>query len=313
MGAPAEDESEAEATGPVLRSLKGLKGTEIAIDGVVYDIADFDHPGGEVVKFFGGNDVTVQYKMIHPYHTGKHLEKMKMVGKVVDYVAEYKFDTPFEREVKAEVFKIVRRGKEFGATGYFFRAFCYIAFFFYMQYRFATSTSFFDYATWYQSGIAIAVAFGVAQAFIGLNVQHDANHGAASRKPWVNDLLGFGTDLIGSCKWNWMAQHWTHHAYTNHDEKAPVVPPLPGLLLPLHARSLLALHYLQPASAGPAAARRPIRGHPDGERLPGPEKEVRHYAEGAVHPPERRLPLLQQRRQPRHLRHHHAHGISEGL
>ena len=39
-----------------------------------------------------------------------------MVGKVVDYVAEYKFDTPFEREVKAEVFKIVRRGREFGTV-----------------------------------------------------------------------------------------------------------------------------------------------------------------------------------------------------
>jgi fatty acid desaturase (delta-4 desaturase) len=33
--------------------------------------------------------------------------------------------------------------------------------------------------------------------------------------------LGFGTDLIGSNKWNWMAQHWTHHAYTNHSEKDP--------------------------------------------------------------------------------------------
>ena len=71
-----------------VRTMKSLKGTEIAIDGVIYDIADFVHPGGEVVKFFGGNDVTVQYKMIHPYHTGKHLEKMKMVGKVVDYEAE---------------------------------------------------------------------------------------------------------------------------------------------------------------------------------------------------------------------------------
>ena len=40
------------------------------------------------MEFFGGNDVTIQYKMIHPYHTGKHLEKMKMVGKVVDYVSE---------------------------------------------------------------------------------------------------------------------------------------------------------------------------------------------------------------------------------
>ena len=133
----------------------------------------------------------------------------------------YKFDTPFEREIKKEVFKIVRRGREFGTYGYFFRAFCYIGFFFFMQYKFATSTTFFNSNNWYESGIAIAIAFGVAQAFIGLNVQHDANHGAVSKRPWVNDLLGFGTDVIGSCKWNWMAQHWTHHAYTNHSEKDP--------------------------------------------------------------------------------------------
>jgi len=208
------------ATQPVLRSLKGLKGEEIAIDGVIYDIADFAHPGGEVIKFFGGNDVTIQYKMIHHHHTGKHLEKMKAVGKVVDYVPEYKFDTPFERDIKKEVFKIVRRGREFGTNGYFFRAFSYIAFFFFMQYTFAT-TSFFNFDHWYQSGVFTAIAFGIAQAFIGLNVQHDANHGAASKKPWVNDLLGFGTDLIGSNKWNWMAQHWTHHAYTNHEDKDP--------------------------------------------------------------------------------------------
>ena len=71
-----------------LQSLKALKGTEVAIDGVIYNIANFVHPGGEVIKFFGGNDVTVQYKMIHPYHTGKHLEKMKMVGKVVYHEPE---------------------------------------------------------------------------------------------------------------------------------------------------------------------------------------------------------------------------------
>jgi len=61
----------------------------------------------------------------------------------------------------------------------------------------------------------------MSQASIGLNVQHDANHGAASRKAWVNDLLGFGADMIGGCKWNWMCQHWTHHAYTNHLERDP--------------------------------------------------------------------------------------------
>lgn len=219
LGADADDDDA--ATRANLRSLKALKGTEVAIDGVVYDISDFVHPGGEVIKFFGGNDVTIQYKMIHPHHSGKQLEKMRSVGKVVDYEPEYKFDTPFEREIKSEVFKIVRRGREFGTPGYFFRAFSYIAFFFTMQYKFATSTSFFSADNWYESGVFLAITFGIAQAFIGLNVQHDANHGAASKMPWVNDLLGFGTDLIGSNKWNWMAQHWTHHAYTNHSEKDP--------------------------------------------------------------------------------------------
>lgn len=160
---------------------------------------------------FGGNDVTVQYKMIHPYHTQHHLEKMKKVGKVSDYNVEYVFDTPFEREIKKEVFQIVRRGREFGTYGYFFRAFFYIGLLATMQYLWVTTGS----------SIPLAVGLGVAQAFIGLNVQHDANHGAASKKPWVNDLLGFGADFIGGCKWLWMEQHWTHHAYCNHNTKDP--------------------------------------------------------------------------------------------
>jgi fatty acid desaturase (delta-4 desaturase) len=97
------------------------------------------------------------------------------------------------------VFKIVRRGREFGTPGWYFRCFCYIAFFFGMQYLWVTSKT----SYW------MAVVYGVAQAFIGLNVQHDANHGAASRKPWVNDILGLGADFIGGSKVLWMEQHWT--------------------------------------------------------------------------------------------------------
>jgi len=203
---------------------RALKPTEISICGTIYDLTSFPHPGGNVIQFFGGNDVTVQYKMIHPYHTDKHLEKMRAVGKV-PWKSEYKFDTPFEREIKAEVFKIVRRGREFGTPGFFFRAFLYIAFFGYMQYLFATSEFFtvvpFPVGLGIWKGVVIAVWFGIAQAWIGLNVQHDANHGAASKNPLVNDILGFGADLIGGCKWSWLAQHWTHHAYTNHSSKDP--------------------------------------------------------------------------------------------
>lgn len=198
-------------TTEVVRTLDNLKGTEVCIDGVVYDLTNFHHPGGESIMVFGGNDVTVQYKMIHPYHTEKHLEKMQRVGIVKDYQCEYSFDSEFEREVKREVFKIVRRGKEFGTFGWHARAIFYVALYFYCQYVWLTQGT-----SW-----QLAILYGLSQSLIGLNVQHDANHGAASKNPTINNILGLGADFIGGSKWLWMQQHWTHHSYTNHGEKDP--------------------------------------------------------------------------------------------
>eukprot|EP00934_Nitzschia_sp_Nitz4_P007467 Nitzschia sp. Nitz4//scaffold280_size24494//934//2424//NITZ4_008387-RA/size24494-snap-gene-0.37-mRNA-1//-1//CDS//3329545576//7457//frame0 len=188
-----------------------LGNNHVIIDGVIYDLTSFQHPGGESIFVFGGNDATVTYKMIHPHHTSKNLEKMKVVGKVPNWQCEYKFDTPFEQELKREVFKIVPRGQEFGTPGYFFRAICYVSLFFYLQFCWMQQTS-------YQ----LAAVYGVSMALIGLNVQHDANHGAASRKHlWINDILGLGADFIGGSKWLWMEKHWTHHTYTNHKDMDP--------------------------------------------------------------------------------------------
>lgn len=228
------------ATIEPLTGLNKLKGTEICIDGVIYDIENFNHPGGDSILIFGGNDVTVQYKMIHPYHTSKHLEKMTMVGKLPEYKSEYKFDTPFEREIKSEVFKIVRRGREFGTLGWHSRAVFYIGFFFTLQYFWMTMPR----VTW-----QLAIIYGLSQSLIGLNVQHDANHGAASKKPWINDLLGLGADFIGGSKWLWMEQHWTHHTYTNHAEKDPDSFGAEPMLLfndyPLNHPKRTLMHYLQ--------------------------------------------------------------------
>lgn len=77
-----EDRNVVESINTNIISYKDIKPTEVVIDNVIYDLKSFQHPGGDSVFIFGGNDVTVQYKMIHPYHTSKHLEKMKVAGKV---------------------------------------------------------------------------------------------------------------------------------------------------------------------------------------------------------------------------------------
>ena len=50
----------------------------------------------------------------------------------------------------------------------------------------------------------------------GLNVQHDANHGAVSRNPKVNRLLGLTQSWIGGSSVSWIHQHVVqHHVHTN--------------------------------------------------------------------------------------------------
>ena len=76
------------------------------------------------------------------------------------------------------------------------------------------------------SSFTLAILMGVTKALVGLNVQHDANHGAVSRQfPWINEALGFAADWIGGNKYLWRQQHYMHHSFTNHPQKDPDVLP----------------------------------------------------------------------------------------
>lgn len=168
------------------------------------------------------------------YHKGHSLPPFRFL------YYRFEFDTAFESELKSEVFKIVRRGREFGTFGWFFRAICYCALYAYLQYL------------WLSQGTSwtLAVVYGLAQSLIGMNVQHDANHGACSKSmPWLNDLFGLGADFIGGSKWLWMEQHWTHHAYTNHPDMDPDAFGAEPMLLfndyPLGDQRRTWMHHLQ--------------------------------------------------------------------
>jgi linoleoyl-CoA desaturase len=70
----------------------------------------------------------------------------------------------------------------------------------------------------------VIMGFGVAG--IGLSVMHDANHGAYSKKTWINNLLGYSLNLVGGHSTNWKVQHNVlHHTYTNvHDVDEDISP-----------------------------------------------------------------------------------------
>ncbi len=70
--------------------------------------------------------------------------------------------------------------------------------------------------------LAAVFIMGLGLAGIGLSVMHDANHGAYSRKTWVNNALGYSLNLVGANAFTWKIQHNVlHHSFTNvheHDE-----------------------------------------------------------------------------------------------
>ena len=78
--------------------------------------------------------------------------------------------------------------------------------------------------TGWQLALVFIMGFGLAG--IGLAVMHDANHGAYSKREWVNTMIGYSLNLIGANAFNWKIQHNVlHHSYTNvHEEDEDISP-----------------------------------------------------------------------------------------
>ena len=69
--------------------------------------------------------------------------------------------------------------------------------------------------SWWQA-LLLAVPLGLVTAGIGLNIQHDGGHQAASDRPWVNKLMAVTLDLIGGSSYVWRHRHNVlHHTYVN--------------------------------------------------------------------------------------------------
>src|SRR5687767_5365206 len=85
--------------------------------------------------------------------------------------------------------------------------------------------------------LLLVVIMSLGLAGIGLSVMHDANHGAYSKKMWLNNTIGYSLNLVGANAFNWKMQHNVlHHTYTNVHEEDEDISPRGVLRLTPHSK-----------------------------------------------------------------------------
>jgi fatty acid desaturase (delta-4 desaturase) len=193
---------------------------QVRLEGVVYDLREFSkvHPGGSnSLVIFGGKDATIHYYMLHPHHRIRThiLDKYKVssvaVVAVVAAVAAVATDgNALFNELKASVAKAVPY--PFATNEWWMKAIAIMIAEIYVEYH--------NYIYGYT--IMKSILLGFLMAMIGLCIQHDANHGAVSRRETINRLWGYTQDWIGGSSLLWKHHHvLLHHAYTNVIEHDP--------------------------------------------------------------------------------------------
>lgn len=187
---------------------------QVRLEGVVYDLREFSkvHPGGSnSLVIFGGKDATTHYYMLHPHHRIRtHILDKYKVSSVAAVAAVADNGNALFNELKASVAKAVPY--PFATNEWWMKAIAIMIVEIYVEYH----TYIYGYT------IVKSILLGFLMAMIGLCIQHDANHGAVSRRETINRLWGYTQDWIGGSSLLWKHHHvLLHHAYTNVIEHDP--------------------------------------------------------------------------------------------
>lgn len=204
-----------------------INDNEIIIEGNVYDLQEFAkiHPGGNMaLNIFGGNDVTVHYYMLHNHRFfhEKALEPYKLRKASLEDIKsnQYEINSKTYRDLKDYIKKDIKY--PYATMEWYIKAVAIMALEIYIEYDNIINGF----------NIPKSILHGIIMAMIGLCIQHDANHGAVSKTPWVNYAWGFTQDWIGGSSLLWKHHHvLLHHAYTNNEGNDPDTT---GTLIRLH-------------------------------------------------------------------------------
>lgn len=173
------------------------------IEDRVYDASQFrwKHPGGPLfVSMFGGRDATLAFQSYHMREFPHEMMKKYLVGFL-------KGRTVSPDKEHAELSKLIKSvvGKGSAPNSQLVKAACLFVAALVMEVM-----CFYD-RTWARS-----IILGILFALIGLNVQHDANHGA------TRALFGLSQNWIGGSRVMWLQEHVVlHHLHTGDYEMDP--------------------------------------------------------------------------------------------
>jgi len=196
-----------------MTSICDIDNNHIILEGVVYNLKEFSkvHPGGSnILNIFGGKDATIHYYMLHPHNNirtnilGKYRIDTGRTASPSSPNNIYSLNSPIFNELKASIKRVV--------------PYPYANFEWWIKAVFIMSAEIYLEYHNYMYGFSIfkSMMLGVLMAMIGLCIQHDANHGAVSRKGIINRAWGYTQDWIGGSSLLWKHHHvLLHHAYTN--------------------------------------------------------------------------------------------------
>ncbi|EDQ85511.1 uncharacterized protein MONBRDRAFT_11800 [Monosiga brevicollis MX1] len=187
------------------------------VNNVPYNVKEFAsrHPGGKTfVSLYGGRDATDAFATYHrrtfPHKSMQGYAVPKEVAAQHEPVASSSLseDDPDFLNLCREVNEFLHktgRGKGFAPPVYYLKVALILV-----------AAVVLEVSVVREPNVFLAALLGFVFALIGLNIQHDANHGAVSQRPWINIVLGMTQDWIGGNSLLWLHQHTTiHHIECN--------------------------------------------------------------------------------------------------
>ncbi len=215
-------------------SENGIAPHHVAIDDKLYDAMKLAkiHPGGQMfVRSFAGSDASEAFISYHRRRFPHSKMKDLVVGEIKPRKKPENDDEYIELCELVE--KMLPKHQSFAPWYYFLKVAVILG----------SAASLEIYMHWYVDyRWQLSACAGFLMALIGLNIQHDANHGAVSRNAIVNRLLGLSQNWIGGSAVDWVHQHVVqHHVNCNDVRDDPDI--MGGFLLRLNPMKPVLQHH----------------------------------------------------------------------